>query len=154
MLRQRIVCLALVVVALSAALVFGEDAIFTKTKIVLQEGEESKEYDARVAFTDDKRLVIEDRKEKDKPWAARIPFDQIQKITYEKSSHPRAKTAIFISPLALLAKGKKHWLTVTYSNGAETDFVILHLDKKEYQRMITVAETKTGTVVERITEAE
>ncbi len=105
----RILCLAVLAIALSAV-VSGEEAIFTDTKIVLQEGEKTKDYDARVVFNDANQLVIGDRKSKPKPWAVTVPFDQIKEITYEKSSHPRAKTAIFISPFALFSKAKKHWL--------------------------------------------
>jgi hypothetical protein len=101
--------------------VFGEDAVFTDTKIVLQEGEDTKEYDARVSFTDGKQLLVGDRKGKDKPWAVNVPFDQIKEMTYEKSAHPRAKSAIFLSPFALFSKGKKHWLTVTYAKGDATE---------------------------------
>ena len=150
--RRTITPLCMLVLAISASIAFAEDAIFAKTKITVLEGEDTKEHDARVVFSEDRRLVVEDRKGKDRPWTLDIAFDQIQEITYERSTHPRAKTAIFISILALLSKSKKHWLTVTYDNSGQTDFVILRLDKSEYQRMVAVAETRTGLKVERITE--
>jgi hypothetical protein len=150
--RRTLTFVGLLVVSFSASLATAEDAGFTKTKITVLEGEDTKEHDARVVFNDGRRLVIEDRKGKDRSWALDIPFDQIQEITYERSTHPRAKTAIFISPLALLSKSKKHWLTVKYDKGGTTDFVILRLDKNEYQRMIAVAETRTGLEVEQIIE--
>ncbi len=45
-----------------------------------------------------------------------------------------------------------HWLTVTYKKGEQQDFILLRLDKKEYQRMIAVAKTRTGVDVERYVE--
>ena len=51
-----------------------------------------------------------------------------------------------------ILKGKMHWLTVTYKKGEQQDFILLRLDKKEYQRMIAVAETRTGVDVERYVE--
>ena len=62
------------------------------------------------------------------------------------------KTAIFLSPWALLSKGKKHWLTITYKDGEGQDFVLLKLDKKEYKRILATAEAETEKEVERIIE--
>lgn len=45
-----------------------------------------------------------------------------------------------------------HWLTVTYKKGEEQDFIMLRLDKKEYQWMIAVAEIRTGVDVKRYVE--
>ena len=75
----------------------------------------------------------------------------MESVVYERSTHARIKTAILISPLALLSKGKKHWLTITYYNDdGSQSFVLLKLDKKEYRRILATAEVKTDRNVERI----
>lgn len=73
-------------------------------------------------------------------------------MVYERSTHARIKTAIILTPWALLSKGKKHWLTIIYKDGESQNFVLLKLDKKEYRRILPVVETKVGIDVERITE--
>ena len=60
-------------------------------------------------------------------------------MIYERSSHARIKTAILLSPMALFSNGKKHWLTITYKNGAK--------------RILATVETEMGQDVEWILEA-
>ena len=75
----------------------------------------------------------------------------MESVVYERSTHARIKTAILISPIALFSKGKKHWLTITYHNGDESQgFALLKLDKKEYRRILAITAAKTGRDVERI----
>jgi hypothetical protein len=93
-------------------------------------------------------MVIKHRK-KDQVYAE-IPYDSVEEVTYERSTHPRTKTAIFVSPFALFSKGKKHWLTIEYENVDQKDFVLLRLGKKEYQRILATVEVKSGKEVERI----
>jgi hypothetical protein len=44
-----------------------------------------------------------------------IPYDKVTSLLYERTSRPRYVSAILLSPLFLLAKGKKHFLTVQYN---------------------------------------
>ena len=70
------------------------------------------EVKADLLFTDIS-IVVQERNE---PFIfATIPYDSIVSVSYERSAHPRVKTAIFFSPFWLLSKSKKHWLIVNYS---------------------------------------
>lgn len=127
----------------------AQDISFNKTKQEYQDGEKTRDRDVALVFSDD-QIVVKHRKRDDV--YAEIPNSSITDLTYERSKHPRVKTAIFLSPLALFSPGKKHWFTIQYTTGDETEYVLLQLDKNEYQRVILEAETKTGKKVERVIE--
>jgi len=140
------------ILCLGGQLALAEDITFNKTKRMVQEGDDSKERDCALVITGEHELVIRHRKKTDEVYA-RVPFDTIEELTYERATSPRTKTAIFVSPLALLSKGKKHWLTISYKVNGEGRFELLRLDKKEYQRVIAALEAKTGMKVDKIIES-
>ena len=139
----------LAILAFLPAQVFAEDIQFPKTKYVIQDdGGKDKEIKANLIFTSDS-IIVKARKKPSE--FAEIPYGSVESVVYERSTHARIKTAILISPMALLSKGKKHWLTITYLNGDESQgFALLKLDKKEYRRILAVTAAKTGRDVERI----
>ena len=124
-----------------------ESLFFPKTKHVVQDGEKDKEIEIALVLTDGS-IVLKHRKREEV--FATIPYDTIQDMTYERSSHARIKTALLLSPWALFSKGKKHWLTVAYKAGDVSDFVLLKLDKKEYKRILAATEARTGQPIERV----
>ena len=132
-----------------SAQVFADDIQFPKTKYVVQDdGGKDREIKANLIFTSDS-IIVKARKKPSE--FAEIPYGSVESVVYERSTHARIKTAILISPLALLSKGKKHWLTITYYNDdGSQSFVLLKLDKKEYRRILATAEVKTDRNVERI----
>ena len=127
----------------------AQDMVFPKTKQVYREGDKSQHRDVALEFLD-KELLVKHRKD-DRVYTT-IPYDSITEITYELSKNARITEAILISPLFLLSSSKKHWLTVKYQTGGESDFVLLQLDKKEYQQAIATAEVRTGKKVTRVLE--
>lgn len=147
----------LVLILLSAHFAFtdddstSKDPTFKDVKVVYQDGDEQKEEDARLTFTSDRILLTEEKVERGTFVA--IPFTDFTKAVYEKSAHPRWKTAVFLTPWALFSKGKKHWITIDYKkpNGNE-DFVLLHVDKGNYQMIIATLEARTGKPVEKMIE--
>jgi hypothetical protein len=76
----------------------------------------------------------------------RIPYGEIAEMEYEKSKHRRWKTGILLSPLALLSKGKKHWLAVIQGE-KETVF---QLDKSNFSKILAAIEGKTGKKVKMV----
>jgi len=76
----------------------------------------------------------------------RIPYAEITDMEYEKSAHRRWKTGILLSPLALLSKGKKHWLAVIQGE-KETVF---QLDKSNFSKILAAIEGKTGKKVKMV----
>ena len=82
-----------------------------------------------------------------------IKYDAIKTILYEKTAKPRYAAAILISPLFLLSHGKKHYLTIQYTDAAgAAQFVIVHLDKKNAREAVATAEAQTGKKVEQVEE--
>jgi len=128
------------------------ETVFSDTKQVIQKGDKTNEREIAFVVSNEKTLVLRHRSRKDEVYAT-IPFDAIKEMSYERSKSPRAKTAIFLSPLALMSPGKKHWLTIQYQVGDKKEFVLLHLDKGEYQRVIATLEAETGLEVEKIIES-
>jgi hypothetical protein len=127
-----------------------ENVDFPKTKQITQDGNDSDDRDINLVFTSDS-VILKHRK--NEQVYASILYDSVESVTYERSEHPRTKTAIFISPLALFSSSKKHWLTITYASASgSTEFVLMQLDKNEQQRVVATAETRTGVSVERIIE--
>jgi hypothetical protein len=124
------------------------EVVFGKTKQVVASGTKSEQREVNFVVTDDKQLVIREKSKKATPLVA-IRFDEITALNYERSKHPRAKTAIFISPMFLMSSGKKHWLTIQYTKAEKADFVLLRLDKDEYQRVLATLEAQTGRKIEK-----
>lgn len=146
--RRVSACLLIAALCVPTSLFAGEVA-FKKTKQEYFEGDKRKIRDVALVFTDDQVLV----QSKDRKTAhAAIPYKSITELTYERTTHPRVKTAIFVSPLFLLSKGKKHWFTIMYEEGGESQFVLFQLDKKEYQQVVAAAEARVGKKVERVIE--
>lgn len=144
-----------VAVAFLSPTVFADDAHFKKTRMVVvsADGEGTDEKDCDLLFRDDATILVTHRKNTDEVYAT-IPFAAITSITYERAKSPRAKTAIFLSPLALFSPGKKHWLTVEYTTpDGGNDYVLLRLDKNEQQRVQAEARARTGIDVERLVES-
>ena len=82
-----------------------------------------------------------------------IPYDTIKTLLYEQAAKPRYTEAVLISPMFLLAHSKKHYLTIQYTDAAGAgQYAIVHLDKKNAQRVVATAESETGKKVERVEE--
>jgi hypothetical protein len=130
----------------------AEDTYFKGLNYIYQDGDKLKDHDARITFTSDK-IVVTDQDKPEKATYADIPIPSVEKVTYEKSAHTRWKTGILLSPFALFSKGKKHWLTIQYKKDEKTDdFVMLRMDKSNYQMIIATVESKTGKTVEKVLE--
>jgi len=80
---------------------------FKKVSYFHQEGDKRIEEKARIVFQK-KKIMVADENKPERATFAEIPMSSISKVVYEKSAHPRWKTAIFLTPFALFAKGKKH----------------------------------------------
>jgi hypothetical protein len=149
---KSLTAVLLILATFSAGQVFGQgNTYFKSLNFMHQEGEKLKDHKARITFTDEK-ILITDEDKPEKATFADIPIASIDKITYEKSAHTRWKTGILLSPFALMSKGKKHWLTIQYKKNDKEDFVMLRMDKSNYQMIIATMEAKTGKSVEKILE--
>jgi len=86
-----------------------------------------------------------------------IAYTDISAATYSKSKHPRWKETLavgialglFALPI-LLAKSKKHWLTIQTST--KKDYMMLRLDKKNFHLILTALESNIEIDVDRVEE--
>lgn len=82
-----------------------------------------------------------------------IQYDSIKTMLYERTSKPRYAEAILLSPLFLLAKSKKHFVTIQFTDASGTgQFVLIRLDKGNWQRVVATMEAETGKKIERVEE--
>lgn len=85
---------------------------------------------------------------------AEVPYDNIDKISYEYSKHHRVKQGAIIMAASLgaggivmLTKSKSHWLYVDYKDNGVPKSIVLRMDKKEYKNILTTAREQTGKEV-------
>jgi hypothetical protein len=79
----------------------------------------------------------------------RIPFDRIHTLEYGQHVNRRYAEAILISPLLLLAKSRKHFLTVGFSDEAgQQQAVVFEVGKRDVTAVLAGLEAKTGRRVE------
>jgi hypothetical protein len=80
----------------------------------------------------------------------KISKSQITNLVYERTSRPRYVSGLLLAWPLLFTKGKKHFLTIQYKSAEKGEFVILHLDKNNYQPILASAEAATGVKVEKM----
>ena len=75
-----------------------------------------------------------------------IPSDAITDVFYSRVSGRRIKTTIFLTgPLGLFLKGKKHYMTLSFDDGANlVGAVEFKLDKKNYRGVMRAVEQVSG----------
>jgi hypothetical protein len=125
---------------------------FQKVKLVVQDGEKTKETDS-ILVLDRSRLAVLAKEGGSE--LKTLFYKDIKSAEYSYSKHPRWKeglgatiaVGIFAAPLFFL-KGKKHWLTLQ----TENDYVVLRLDKRNYSLVRLSFETHSGITVETVGE--
>jgi hypothetical protein len=79
----------------------------------------------------------------------RIPYDKINTIEYGQRVNRRYVAAILISPVLLLAKKRKHFLTVGYTDEqGRQQAVVFEVHKGGVRSVLVSLEAKTGRKVE------
>lgn len=132
---------ALVLVASPCA--YAEDLTFKKTKIVVVDGDKTKQVPVIVTWSDS---TVSFRLKKSSDLAKygqverEIPYSGMSNLTYEHSKHWRVASAILLSPLTLFSRRKHHWFSFEYKDeSGKSDAVVLRIDKKEeliYRRRV------------------
>ncbi len=117
---------------------------FEKAKIYVEQ--EHKLKLRKVAIDVQEEALVVTGKSEQYASVLRISYSEITDMEYEKSKHRRWKTGILLSPIALLSKGKKHWLAVI--RGEEE--TVFQLDKSNFARILAAVESKTGKKVKMI----
>jgi len=128
-----------------------DEELFKKVKFVDRSGDKKKERDSHVVFTDSEIVVTS---KNGKTEYARIPFQMVDEMTYERSSHPRWETAAAPSILGSFGDKKKHWLTIIWFNETVDEYTLLRLDKDNYQDIVATCEARVGVDVMWVVEYE
>jgi len=81
--------------------------------------------------------------------SVRIPYGKINTIEYGLRVSRRYISAVLISPVLLLAKSRKHFLTVGYMDEqGRQQAVVFQVHKGEIRSVLVSLEAKTGLKVE------
>jgi hypothetical protein len=81
--------------------------------------------------------------------ALTIPYDQVNSLEYGQKAGRRLGLAIAISPLFLLSKKRRHFLTIGFlDENKKQQAAVFELGKGRIRDMLTVLETKTGKKVD------
>lgn len=71
-----------------------------------------------------------------------VPSRAVTDLFYSRVSGRRIKTAVVVSPLLLLSKGKKHYLTISFNDGKGlAGAVEFRLDKSNYRGVLRAVES-------------
>ena len=78
-----------------------------------------------------------------------IPYERINLLEYGQQASRRFAMAIVISPIFLLTKKRKHFLTVGYTDDSgQQQAMVFQVDKGEIRTVLACLEARTGLKVE------
>lgn len=97
-----------------------------------------------IDLTDDQNLRFKSRKTE-----LRIPYERINLIEYGMQVNRRYALAIIISPMLLLSKSRKHFLTLGYTDDeGRQQAMVLRVDKTHIRALLVSLESRTGRKVQ------
>lgn len=100
--------------------------------------------DARLDLSDPETLVLRCRKEE-----LRIDYRRINSVEYGQNVSRRYAEAILISPVLLLSKSRKHFVTLGYADAAgEQQALVFRVGKGDIRSVLASLEARTGRRVE------
>ncbi len=78
-----------------------------------------------------------------------VPYDSVNLIEYGQKVSRRYAMAVVISPLLLLSKKKKHYLTIGYQDeSGEQQALVFEVDKNAIRSLLVALEARTGLKVQ------
>jgi hypothetical protein len=135
----------LAVVNLSLA----EETAFRDVKLADAKG---KQAEASLLFSDDNKSVVVRVADRD---VATIPYDQIDKFSYEYTKKHRVTQGAIVmiaslgaGAIVMLTKSRSHWLYVDFHQQSAPKSLVLRMDKKDYKDIFAAVKTHTGKDVE------
>ena len=79
----------------------------------------------------------------------RVPYDRVNLLEYGQKVDRRLLMAIAISPVFLLAKTRKHFLTIGYTGeSGKQEALLFRVDKNRIRAMLVGLEARTGLKVQ------
>ena len=142
---------AVLVVLCAVNVALGDDVAFNNVKLADARG---KQTDASLIFNESNKAMVVKVADRD---VATIPYDKIDKLSYEYSKKHRITQGAIImvaslgtGAVVMLTKSKSHWLYVDYHQDSSASTVVLRMDKKNYKKIIDTANAQTGKQVENL----
>jgi len=78
-----------------------------------------------------------------------IPYQKVDTLEYGQNVSRRYVAAVLISPILLLSKSRKHFVTVGYlDSGENQQALVLRVDKGDIRSLLAALEARTGRRVE------
>jgi hypothetical protein len=79
----------------------------------------------------------------------RIPYSRIRLLEYGQKVNRRYVMAVLVSPLLLLSKARRHFLTVAYTDPeGHQQALVFQVDKNDVRSVLVALEVKTGLRVQ------
>jgi hypothetical protein len=99
--------------------------------------------DGRINTADAAQLVVQFKK-----LALSVPFERINQLEYGQKVDRRYLSAVLVSPIFLLAKTRKHFLTVGYEDSeGRQQAMIFRVEKSDVRALLVSLEARTGRKV-------
>lgn len=96
--------------------------------------------EGRVNTSDPKTLVFQARGQD-----MRVAYGEINLLEYGQQTGRRYIMALAISPLLLLSKSRKHFLTIGYKDGdGNQQALVFQVDKKDVRALLASLQARTG----------
>ena len=74
-----------------------------------------------------------------------IPWSSVSDVEYGQKAGRRLKSAIFLSPVMLFTKARKHYVTFAYKDGNGKDQgAVFEFDKDDIRQVLVVLKARTG----------
>ena len=78
-----------------------------------------------------------------------VPYERINVLEYGQKVERRYLSAVFISPLFILAKTRKHFLTLGYTDaGGKQQALVFRVEKSHIRALLVSLEARTGRKVQ------
>lgn len=79
----------------------------------------------------------------------RIPYDRIDLLEYGQKVDRRYAAAVILSPLFLLSKSRRHYLTIGYHDeDGHQQALVFRVDKNDVRAVLVSLEARTGLKVQ------
>jgi len=127
----------------------AQDAAFNSCKLADAKGKQS---DATLIFRDGSKNIVIRVADRD---LAVIPYDNLDKFSYEYTKHHRVTQGAIVmvaslgaGAIVMLTQSKSHWLYIDYREQNATRTLVLRMDKNDYKKIVDAVKTHTGKDVE------
>lgn len=98
----------------------------------------------RLDLTDNSVLVLRFGRQE-----VRVPYQKVNTLEYGQNVTRRYAAAVLISPMLLLSKSRKHFVTLGYvDDDGRQQMLLLRVEKGDIRAVLTGLEARTGRRVE------